>query len=141
MFLSALTKRNRAFLEAAVRLHQDNRIPANSYVLDLDTVEVNTRHMTTEAHRRGLTVYAMSKQVGRAPGALQAITGAGADGYVAVDMGCARSIAANGHHIGNLGHLVQLPKAEAAEAAGLAPEYWTLFSPNKAMETSRAVAA
>lgn len=140
MFLKSLIRRNRAFLEAAVRLHQENRIPANSYVLDLDAVEANTRHMAAEAHRRGLTVYAMSKQVGRAPGALEAITGAGADGYVAVDMGCARPIAANGHQIGNLGHLVQIPRAEAAEAAGLTPEYWTIFSRNKAVEASRAVA-
>ncbi len=141
MFLESLIKRNRPFLEAAVRLHQEDRIPANSYVLDLDAVEANTRHMTAEAHRRGLTVYAMSKQVGRAPGALRAITDGGADGYVAVDMGCARPIAANGHVIGNLGHLVQIPRAEAAEAAGLAPQYWTLFSRNKAVEAARAVAA
>ena len=141
MFLESLIGRNRAFLEAAVRLHQENRIPANSYVLDLDAVESNARLMTAEAHRRGLTVYAMSKQVGRAPGALDAITRGGADGYVAVDMGCARPIAANGHAIGNLGHLVQIPRAEAAEAASLAPEYWTIFSRNKAVEASRAVAA
>ncbi len=141
MFLKSLVRRNRAFLEAAVQLHQENRIPANSYVLDLDTLESNARHMTTEAHRLGLTVYAMSKQVGRAPGALRAITQGGADGYVAVDMGCARPIAANGHAIGNLGHLVQIPRAEAAEAAALGPEYWTLFSRNKAVEASRAVAA
>ncbi len=141
MFLEGLVRRNRAFLEAAVRLHQANRIPANSYVLDLDAVQSNTRHLTSEARRRGLTVYAMSKQVGRAPGALSAITAGGADGYVAVDMGCARPIAANGHLIGNLGHLVQIPKAEAVEAAGLGPEYWTLFSRNKAREASRAVAA
>jgi len=102
-------------------------------------VEANTRHMAAEAHRRDLTVYAMSKQVGRAPGALAAITRGGADGYVAVDMGCARPISANGHKVGNLGHLVQIPRAEAYEAALLAPEYWTIFSRNKAIEASKAV--
>ena len=139
MFLSSLIARNRAFLEAAVQLHQDNLIPANSYVLDLDALEENTRHMAAEAHRRSLKVYAMSKQVGRAPGALRAITDGGADGYVAVDMACARPIVANGHRLGNLGHLVQVPKAEAGEAASLEPEYWTIFSRNKAREASRAV--
>lgn len=141
MFLRSLITRNRPFLEAAVQLHQENLIPANSYVLDLDAVAANTRHMAAEAHRRDLTVYAMSKQVGRAPGALEAITGGGADGYVAVDMGCARPIAAYGHKVGNLGHLVQIPRAEAHEAALLAPEYWTIFSRNKAVEASRAVTA
>ncbi len=139
MFLSSLITRNRAFLEASVQLHQDNLIPANSYVLDLDALEANTRHMAAEAHRRRLKVYAMSKQVGRAPGALRAITDGGADGYVAVDMACARPIVANGHRLGNLGHLVQVPKAEAGEAAGLEPEYWTIFSRNKALEASRAL--
>ena len=139
MFLSSLIARNRAFLEASVQLHQDNLIPANSYVLDLDAVEANTRHMAAEAHRRRLKVYAMSKQVGRAPGALRAITDGGADGYVAVDMACARPIVANGHRLGNLGHLVQVPRAEAGEAASLAPEYWTIFSRNKALEASQAV--
>ena len=141
MFLDSLLTRNRAFLEAAVQLHQDNLIPANSYVLDLDAVASNARLLTAEAHRRQLKVYAMSKQVGRAAAALRVITDAGADGYVAVDMACARPIVANGHKVGNLGHLVQVPRAEADEAAGLAPEYWTIFSRNKAVEASRAVSA
>lgn len=141
MFLESLIRRNRAFVEAAVLLHQANSIPANSYVLDLDSIEVNARQLTAEAHRRSLAVYAMSKQVGRAPGALEVITRGGADGYVAVDMGCARPIAAHGHSIGNLGHLVQIPRAEAPEAAALLPHYWTIFSRNKAEEASRSVAA
>lgn len=141
MFLDSLRRRNRAFLEAAVALHQENLIPANSYVLDLDAIEANSRHMTAEAHRRNLKVYAMSKQVGRASAALRAITDGGADGYVAVDMACALPIVANGHTLGNLGHLVQVPRAEAGEAAALAPEYWTIFSRNKAREASRAASA
>jgi len=139
MLLKSLIARNRSFLEASVQLHHDNPIPANSYVLDLDALEANSRLMSAEAPLRGLKVYAMSKQVGRAAGALRAITDGGADGYVAVDMACARPIVANGHRLGNLGHLVQVPRAEAGEAAGLAPEYWTIFSRNKAMEASRAV--
>ena len=140
MFLNALLTRNRPFVEAAVRLHQEGRIPANSYVLDLDAIESNTRHFSGEAHRRGLTVYAMSKQLGRAGGALDAITRGGADGYVAVDMACARPIVAGGHRLGNLGHLVQIARAETREAAGMAPEYWTIFSRTKATEASLAVA-
>ena len=140
MFLGALLTRNRPFVESAIQLHQAGMIPANSYVLDLDALEHNTRHFSHEAHRRGLTVYAMSKQLGRAGGALDAITRGGADGYVAVDMACARPIVAGGHALGNLGHLVQVPRAEAPEAAGLAPEYWTIFSATKASQASRAVA-
>ena len=52
MFLKKLLTRNRPFVEAAIRLHQEGSIPANSYVLDLDAIEANTRHFSTEAHRR-----------------------------------------------------------------------------------------
>ena len=138
MFLQPLLRRNRQFVEAAVELHQAGRIPANSCVLDLDAIQANTAGLCRQARRLGLTVYAMSKQIGRAPGALAAVTAGGVDGYVAVDMACARPIARHGHNLGHLGHLVQVPRAEAAEAAGLVPDYWTIFSENKAGEAAAA---
>ncbi len=138
MFLQALLRRNRAFLEAAVALHRAGEIPANSYVLDLDAVAANSAAFCTEAHRRGLTVFAMTKQVGRAPGALDAMARGGADGFVAVDMACARAIVANGHRLGHVGHLVQVPRAEAREAAALRPDFWTVFSAGKAAEAAAA---
>ena len=141
MFLQALLRRNRAFLEAAVTLHRAGEIPANSYVLDLDAVAANSVAFCEEAHRRGLTVLAMTKQVGRAPGALDAMARGGADGFVAVDMACARAIVANGHRLGHLGHLVQVPRAEAREAAALRPDFWTVFSAGKASEAAGAALA
>ena len=140
MFLDVLLRRNRAFLEAAVALHQAGEIPANSYVLDLDAVAANSAAFCEEAHRRGLRVLAMTKQVGRAPGALDAMARGGADGFVAVDMACARAIGANGHRLGHLGHLVQVARAEASEAAALAPDFWTVFSAGKAAEAAAASA-
>ena len=128
MFLQPLLRRNPRFVEAAVELHQAGRIPANSCVLDLDAIETNTAGLCRQARRLGLAVYAMTKQIGRAPAALAAMTAGGVDGYVAVDMACARPIARHGHNLGHLGHLVQVPRAEAAEAAGLEPDYWTVFS-------------
>ena len=138
MFLRPLLRRNRQFVEAAVEFHQAGRIPANSCVLDLDAIEANTDGLCRQAHRLGLAVYAMTKQIGRAPGALAAMTAGGVDGYVAVDMACARPIARHGHNLGHLGHLVQVPRAEAGEAAGLEPDYWTVFSENKAEEAAAA---
>ena len=141
MFLDVLRRCNLPFLEAAVALHQAGDIPANSYVLDLDTVADNAAAFCDEAHRRGLTVLAMTKQVGRAPGALDAMARGGADGFVAVDMACARAIVANGHRLGHLGHLVQVPRAETGEAALLEPEFWTVFSAGKAAEAASAAVA
>ena len=141
MFLDVLRRRNRAFLEAAVSLHQAGEIPAGSYVLDLDAIAANTAGLCAEAHRRNLTVLAMTKQVGRAPGALDAMAGGGVDGFVAVDMACARAIVANGHRLGHLGHLVQVPRAETPEAAALGPDFWTVFSGFKAAEAASSSAA
>lgn len=141
MFLEPLTQRNPRFVEAAVALHQAGKIPANSCVLDLDAIEANTAHLCERAHGLGLTVYPMTKQIGRAPGAIAAIAKGGADGFVAVDMACARPVVDSGHNLGHLGHLVQVPKAEAAEGAGLEPDYWTVFSPNKATEAASAAYA
>ena len=141
MFLQVLLRRNLPFVEAAVALHRAGGIPANSYVLDLDAIAANTAGFCAEAHRRDLTVYAMTKQLGRAPGALEAMTGGGVDGYVAVDMACARAIVANGHRLGHLGHLVQVPQAETATAAALRPDHWTVFSIGKAVAAAAAAAA
>ena len=138
MFLAPLLERNPQFVQAAVELHQAGGIPANSCVLDLDTIESNTAGLCRRARELGLTVYAMTKQIGRAPGALAAMTTGGVDGYVAVDMACARPIARHGHNLGHLGHLVQVPRAEAGEAAGLESDYWTVFSENKAAEAAAA---
>ena len=65
----------------------------------------------------------------------------GADGFVAVDMACARAIASNGHRLGHLGHLVQVPRAEAVEAAALRPDFWTVFGAAKAAEAASGAAA
>ena len=141
MFLRSLLDRNPGFVRAAVELHQAGEIPANSYVLDLDAIEANARVLCTRARTLGLTVYAMTKQIGRAPGALAAMAAGGVDGFVAVDMACARPIVRNGHRLGHVGHLVQVARAEAVEAAAMAPDYWTVFSANKAAEAAAAASA
>ena len=48
MFLDSLIRRNQRFVAAAVELHRDGHIPANAYVLDLDTVEANTSMFVEE---------------------------------------------------------------------------------------------
>ena len=94
--------------------------------------------MSDEARKLGLKIYAMSKQVGRNPHFFHALEKGGIDRYVAVDMACARPIHAAGYKIGHLGHLVQIPKFDAFEAAKMRPEYWTVFSDTKAGEAAGA---
>lgn len=139
MFLDVLMRRNPAFIEAAMALHQAGKIPANAYVLDLDAVERNARLFKGEADKHGLKTFAMTKQVGRHSGFCQAVMRGGIERSVAVDMACALACDRAGLKTGHLGHLVQVPRLEAAFAAAkLQPDYWTVFSAEKAQEAAAA---
>ena len=138
MFLKALRARNRRFLEAAVALHRAGAVPANAYLLDLDAMAENAALMSAEAARLGLAVFAMTKQIGRNPPALDALRRGGIARFVAVDMACATPIHGRGHRLGHLGHLSQIPRREAAAAAHMRPDYWTVFNVEKAAEAARA---
>ena len=138
MFLDVLYRRNRKLLEAAVELHQKGQIPANSYVIDVDTVRDNAEILAAEGRKYNMKVFAMAKQIGRNPVVLKAISEAGIDSCVAVDMADARAVHASGLKVGHLGHLVQVPKAETEAGLNMRPEFWTVFNYKKAQEISRA---
>jgi predicted amino acid racemase len=138
MFEKALRGRNPALLSAAVDLHQAGQVPAGSYVIDLDALATNARLIASEAHRLGLTVVAMTKQFGRNPVAMAVLRESGVDSFVAIDMDCARAISAAGQPLGHVGHLVQVPRAEAAEAASMQPATWTVVDDIKAQQAAEA---
>jgi predicted amino acid racemase len=139
MFLDVLRRRNPDFILAAQRLHQEGAIPANSYVIDLDAVTENARLTMAEARRLNLKVFAMTKQVARHSGFCKAVMAGGIDRAVAVDMACAIPCVKAGLKVGHLGHLVQIPRHEAAMAArDVAPDYWTVFNDVKAQEAAAA---
>jgi len=141
MFLNTLVRRNPELLRAAVNLHQAGAIPPNSYVLDLDAVRRNARLIKHAADRAGLSVYPMTKQVGRNPLFLRAVARAGMPKIVCVDWMEARMVARQKAQLGHVGHLVQIPRHEAARIAALAPEVWTVFNLEKAREVSEAAGA
>jgi predicted amino acid racemase len=142
MFLDVLRRRNPDFILAAQKLHRDGAIPANSYVIDLDAVTQNARLTMAEAARLNLKVFAMTKQVARHSGFCRAVMAGGIDRAVAVDMACAIPCVKAGLKVGHLGHLVQVPRWEAAMAArDIAPDYWTVFNDTKAREAAAAAKA
>ncbi|GAA1055089.1 amino-acid racemase [Agromyces luteolus] len=141
MFLSLLRRRNPRLIDAAVALHRSGELPPNTYVIDLDAVERNTAVVAAEASRLGLTPFAMTKQIGRNPDASRAIRAGGISHSVGVDLECAVAAAAGGLASGHLGHLVQIPRHRAREAAALRPRYWTVFSEEKAREAGAAASA
>ncbi len=128
MFLDPLLRRNRPFVDAVIELHRTGALPANTYVLDLEAVRHNAGTLQAEADRLGLRMFAMSKQAGRNPAFLAALQDAGLDSAVAVDMAEARLVHREGMRLGHIGHLVQVPRAEASAAAAMQPENWTVFT-------------
>jgi predicted amino acid racemase len=141
MFLDLLRRRNQALLDAATHLHQSGAIPPNTFVIDLDAVQRNASALAAESARLGLTPFAMTKQIGRNPDASRAIVAGGIAHAVGVDLECAVAAASGGLPTGHLGHLVQIPRHRAADAAALEPLYWTVFSEQKAREAGAAAAA
>jgi predicted amino acid racemase len=138
MFLDLIRRRNPTLIEQSIALHQAGKLPANTYVVDLDAVEGNSRHICGVAGKLGLKTYAMTKQIGRNGSACKAIARGGITKAVAVDMACARAIHRAGLGLGHIGHLVQVPRFEADAAALLTPDYWTVFSLEKAAEAGAA---
>src|SRR5579862_2075859 len=138
MFLDVLRRRNPQLIEQAIALHQAGRLPANSYIIDLDAVEANARTIKAAADRLGLKVFAMTKQMGRSPSFCAAVARGGIGKAVAVDMEDARATHRAGLGLGHIGHLVQIPRHEADAAAALSPDYWTVFNLEKAAEAAAA---
>jgi predicted amino acid racemase len=137
VFLEPLVRRNPDFVAAAIRLHQEGRIPAGSYVLDLDAMTANARTIAATAAETDMRLFAMTKQFGRNAAAMDAIAAGGIDSFVAVDMWDARAIHRAGHKIGHIGHLVQVPEAQTDEALDFEADYWTVFSLDKARPISK----
>ncbi len=141
MFLAATRRRNPAIISAAARLHAEGRVPAGSYVVDIDTVGANARLVSDAARQRGLVCWQMTKQFGRNPLVAQAVAANGVDGVVAVEMAEARRLHGHGLRIGHVGHIVQVPRHELAEALSFAPDHVTVFGVEQAAAVGAAARA
>lgn len=141
MFLPKILSRNEKLIDAAVTLHQEGLIPSNSYLLDIDTITENAKHMVDLCREYKLKFYPMTKQIGRNAFVIRLLSDLGADGCVCVDMADARRVHEQGVKVGHLGHLVQVPAGEIDAAVAMKPEYWTVFSMDKAQAISQAVPA
>lgn len=141
MFLKKLLSNNRSLIEQSVLLHQLGKIPADSYVIDLDMLGANARIMAEEGKKYNLKVFAMTKQLGRNPAVMRTLMEAGITAGVCVDMKDARPMKKAGMAVGHLGHLVQVPFAETEAAVHMRPLYWTVYNREKAEAVSRRMPA
>ena len=134
--LTRLAQRNPALLDAAVRLHQDGQVPANSWLLDLDTIAGNARLLSAEAARHGLSTYTMTKQFSRNPMVTAVAQASGLGPIVAVDIQCAQIAHRYGLPVGHMGHLNQIQKAFTPAVLDYEPEVVTVFSVEAARRIS-----
>lgn len=137
MFLNVLKRRNPELIQTAVQLHQENKIPSNCYLLDLDTIGRNAGIISGEAEKNKMKVFAMTKQIGREPAAIKKLIKCGITHFVTVDIQGARAVVAAGGKLGHVGHLVQIGKAEIPWMIEQKPEYWTVFTLEQAEAISR----
>ena len=108
MFLNKMIERNPRFIEIALELHRSGQLPPTSYLLDFDTISANSRIIRNAARENGLTLYPMTKQIGRNPIiAREMVKDTG--GAVVVDIDGARSLHRSSIPVGHAGHLLQIP--------------------------------
>lgn len=128
MYLKRLIERNPRLMEAAIRLHQDGRIPPDTWLIDLDTVAENARALSDKARHHGLTTYLMSKQYGRNPYVSALALANGLHKIVAVDATCALMAHRYGLPVGHMGHLNQIPRHTVPYLVAMRPEVITVYN-------------
>lgn len=141
MFLKSIIERNPHLVKAAVDLHQKGQIPANSWVVDLDTIATNADILATAARKHGLSTYVMTKQHGRNPLISLVAIKRGLHKTVAVDVQCVRLMRRYNVPVGHVGHLNQIPRHEVPFVLAARPEVWTVYSLEQAQYVSAAAQA
>lgn len=137
MFLDMTLKRNPLLLKSAAELHRKGEIYPNSYVLDIDIIRENVKKLAAAAKKHNITVYMMTKQIGRNPAVAKIIEECGIEKVVAVDPWEAVTLGDAGIKMGNVGHLVQIPSKMIRKILSYKPEVITVFTVEKAREISQ----
>ncbi|TNV20365.1 YhfX family PLP-dependent enzyme [Buttiauxella sp. B2] len=138
MFIEALKAQNPELIKAARGLWRQGAILPDTYVIDVDKVLENGRKLLDAAARHGITLYLMTKQIGRNPWLAKKLIEIGFHGVVAVDFKEARTLRNAKVPVLHVGHLVQVPANLADENVAASTEMITVFSLEKAQEISNA---
>lgn len=141
MFLNQTIKRNQKLIDTAFDLHQRGMILPDSYVIDVDTFLDNAARILKKAEQNHMKLYFMLKQVGRNPYLAKRLIEIGYSGAVVVDYKEALVMMQHQIPIGNVGNLVQTPKAMIEKIVAYGAEVMTIFSGEKAAEIEAAATA
>jgi len=138
MFLHQIKIKNPKLIETAVSFHQQQRIPPNTFLFDLDLIYENAKSLVWEAEKHRLQSYLMTKQYNRNPFVTAVALKQGFNGVVAVDTWGAKVTHRCGNRVSHIGHLNQIPKCEVKNALLMAPEVITVYSVQEAQMVSEA---
>lgn len=138
MFIEALKRQNTALITAAVGLWQQGKIAPDSWVIDVDQVMENGKRLLEVARQHGISLYLMTKQIGRNPWLADKLLQLGYEGIVVVDYKEGRAMRRAGLPVAHQGHLVQIPRGQVCDAVAKGTDVITLFSLEKAREVSSA---
>lgn len=132
MFLDITRRRNPQLIEYAAWLHRRRSIPANTFVIDADSVSANAGELARAGAETGIELYVMTKQFGRNPELCRRIVDSGLDRFVAVDVEEARSLWSAGFRVAHVGHLVAVPRYDVEEVVRRGPGLVTVYAPEQA---------
>ncbi|MDR2975820.1 MAG: YhfX family PLP-dependent enzyme [Streptococcaceae bacterium] len=128
MFLTQLEKQNPELIKFAFALHESGEILPDTYVIDLDRIEENAGKIAKAASDNEIELFYMTKQLGRNPIIAQTIADAGIEKAVAVDFREAEILMHNKLALGNIGHLVQVPRKLLEKIVQYGTKYMTEFT-------------
>ena len=111
MFLKTVMERNQPLVRLGIEWQQNGVILPDTYLLDYDTILENARSIKQAGDANGVQNFFMLKQIGRNPLIARALTDMGYVGAVCVDFREALTMVENQIPLGNVGHLVQIPRA------------------------------
>lgn len=141
MFLEKTRQENEKLIACAFDLHQRGLISPDTYILDLDMIRRNGEMMLKEAQETGVKLFFMTKQFGRNPLVATMLQDLGFDGAVAVDFREAETLRKAGIQLGNVGHIVQIPKAQIPVILEAKPHTLTVYTLEKMKEIDEAAKA
>ncbi|MEE6273311.1 alanine racemase [Georgenia sp. MJ206] len=126
MFLETTQHRNPALIDVAHELHARGQIDPDTYVIDRDTVAENARAIAGTAAAHGVVPWFVVKQIGRNP-LLAATIAEAIPRAAAIDVREVSGLLRAGARLGNVGHLVQIPRRSLPRVLSARPAYATVY--------------
>ncbi|MDO9381056.1 MAG: alanine racemase [Nocardioidaceae bacterium] len=119
-------RRNPALVDAALDLHAAGEIEADTYVVDLDTVDANARALAETAAASDVGLWFVAKQYGRNP-LVTAAVAAHVPAAAAIDVREVDGLVTAGARVGNVGHITQVPVRRLPGVLRHEPDFVTVF--------------